>query len=378
MENSIIENWLSKVANSEQTRKSYLNKITQFSNYLKEHGLNIETLKEDYRQAKYKGEIEKERFLDNLKDVIDNYLAYVKTLNYSPMHERLLMSIISSFLKKGCGIKDIDIPMRKRAFVKYHNRDITKEEIRKILEHAGLRERAFFIMMCESGLRPSTLLQLRYKHIKDDYEKGIIPMRIILPSALLKDRIPDRFTFIGEDGYRILKEYLSVRGQLKDDDLLFTATKPGRVKGEIITESSLSNIFNKLVQKLGLDVSIGKAKPKGLKLYSLRKYFFNNMRCETTYKNFWFCHSSIDDHYLSSTDVETHRKMYMEGYKYLRIYEPSVNGKVSSLEDELKKAYQTIGQLQQIVTTLASNETISNILGKDKEKLLEQLKQLKQ
>jgi cell division protein FtsL len=68
----------------------------------------------------------------------------------------------------------------------------------------------------------------------------------------------------------------------------------------------------------------------------------------------------------------------MEGYKYLRIYEPSVNGKVSSLESELKKAYETIGQLQQIVTTLASNETISNILGKDKEKLLEQLKQLKQ
>ena len=377
MENSIIENWISKVCNSEQTKKSYLSKIEQFSKYLKEHGLNIETLKEDYRQAKYKGEIEKERFLDNLKDVIDNYLAYIKTLNYSPMHERLLMSIISSFLKKGCGIKDIDIPMRKRAFVKYHNRDITKEEIRKILEHASLRERAFFIMMCESGLRPSTLLQLRYKHIKDDYEKGIIPMRIILPSALLKDRIPDRFTFIGEDGYRILKEYLSTR-KLNDNDLIFAPIKAGRMKGEIITESSLSNIFNKLVQKLGLDTSIGKAKPKGLKLYSLRKYFFNNMRCETTYKNFWFCHSSIDDHYLSSTDVETHRKMYMEGYKYLRIYEPSVNGKVSSLEDELKKAYQTIGQLQQIVTTLASNETISNILGKDKEKLLEQLKQLKQ
>jgi integrase len=377
MENLVVENWLSKVANSEQTRKSYLNKIEQFSKYLKEQGLNIETLKESYREAKYKGEIEKEKFLDNLKDVVDNYFAYVKTLNYSPMHERLLMSIISSFLKKGCGIKDIDIPMRKRAFVKYHNRDITKEEIRKILEHASLRERAFFIMMCESGLRPSTLLQLRYKHIKEDYERGIVPMKITLPSALLKDRISDRFTFIGEDGYRILKEYLSTR-KLSDNDLIFAPIKAGRMKGEIITESSLSNIFNKLVQKLGLDTSIGKAKPKGLKLYSLRKYFFNNMRCETTYKNFWFCHSSIDDHYLSSTDVETHRKMYMEGYKYLRIYEPSVNGKVSSLESELKKAYETIGQLQQIVTTLASNETISNILGKDKEKLLEQLKQLKQ
>jgi len=232
--------------------------------------------------------------------------------------------------------------------------------------------------MCESGLRPSTLLQLRYKHIKEDYERGIIPMKISLPSSILKDRIPDRFTFIGEDGYRILKEYLSVRGQLKDEDLLFTATKPNRLKGETVTEQSFSNIFNRLVLKLGLDTSIGKGKPKGLKLYSLRKYFFNNMRCETTYKNFWFCHSSIDDHYLSSTDIETHRKIYAEGYKFLRIYEPSANNKVSNLEDELKKAYQTIGQLQQIVTTLASNETISNILGKDKEKLLEQLKQLKQ
>jgi integrase len=377
MENLVVENWLSKVANSEQTRKSYLSKIEQFSKYLKEQGLNIETLKESYREAKYKGEIEKERFLDGLQDVIEGYMAYVKTLDYSPMHERLLMSIISSFLKKGCGIKDIDILIRKRAFVKFHNRDITKEEIRKILEHASLRERAFFMMMCESGLRPSTLLQLRYKYIKEDFEKGVIPMKISLPSSILKDKIPDRFTFIGEDGYRILKEYLSTR-KLSDNNLIFAPIKAGRMKGEIITESSLSNIFNKLVQKLGLDTSIGKAKPKGLKLYCLRKYFWNNMRCESTYKSFWFCHSSIDDHYLSSTDIETHRKIYAEGYKFLRIYEPSANNKVSNLEDELKKAYQTIGQLQQIVTTLASNETISNILGKDKEKLLEQLQKLKQ
>jgi len=378
MINSTVENWLAKVSNSEQTKRSYLLRIQQFNEYLKNYGLDIENLKESYRTAKYKGEIEREKFLDTLKDIIESYMAHIKTLNYSPMHEKLIISIISSFLKKGCGIRDIDLTIPRRAFVKFHNRDITKEEVRKILEHANIRERAFFIMMVESGLRPSTLLQLRYKHIKNDYEKGIIPMKISLPSSILKDRIPDRFTFIGEDGYRILKEYLSVRGQLKDDDLLFTATKPNRLKGETVTEQSFSNIFNRLVLKLGLDTSIGKGKPKGLKLYSLRKYFFNNMRCETTYKNFWFCHSSIDDHYLSSTDIETHRKMYMEGYKYLRIYEPSVNGKVSTLEDELRKAYQTIGQLQQIVTTLASNETISSILGKDKEKLLEQLKQLKQ
>ncbi|MGC8870897.1 MAG: hypothetical protein ACP5PT_07405, partial [Brevinematia bacterium] len=62
-------------------------------------------------------------------------------------------------------------------------------------------------------------------------------------------------------------------------------------------------------------------KPKSLRLYCLRKYFWNNMRCDTSFRSYWFCHKSIDDHYITTTDIERHREEYLKGYEYLRIYE---------------------------------------------------------
>jgi len=52
----------------------------------------------------------------------------------------------------------------------YHNRDITKEEIVQIMVVIKLREKAFFAVMAQSGLRPHTIKQLRLKHL-DDLEK---------------------------------------------------------------------------------------------------------------------------------------------------------------------------------------------------------------
>jgi len=363
-----INIWLGKVAGSEETKNSYLLRIQNFGKYIKErYGLDIETLKEAYREAKYKGEMEREKFKDRLQDAIEEYLAYIKTLNYSNMHEKVIASIIASYVKKGCGIKDIEITIPRRAYPKWHNRDITKEEIRKILEHSSLRDKVFFLMMCESGLRPSTLLQLRYRHIKEDYEKNIIPMRIVLPSALLKDRIPDRFTFVGEDSVKLLREYLSTR-TLDDNTLIFAPERPKSVKREQITEEAMSQKFNRLVLKLKLDIPTQKGKPKSLRLYCLRKYFWNNMKCDTSFKSYWFCHKSIDDHYITTTDIERHREEYRKGYESLRIYETPLASKYLAPE-EFKKAvieYLKTEDGQRLVSEAIKNTLIptSEILKK--------------
>lgn len=337
-----------KVSNSKATVSNYEYRIRKFASYMKEHfNIDIETLKDAYREAKYKGEIEREKFLDRLHDAIEDYVCFFKTQGYTNMHVKVMVSIISSYIKKGCGIRDIDIDIPKRPFPIYHNRDITKEEIRKILEHCSLRDRAFFLMMVESGLRPSTLLGLRYKHIKQDFERNIIPMKIELPSELLKDRISARWSFIGEDGFKVLKEYLSARKDIGDNDFLFLPEKPSRVKAEVPSESAMSNKFNRIVLKLGLDTPLHKGKPKSLRLYSLRKYFFNNMKCDSAYRNYWFCHKSIDDHYISQ-DVQKHREEYAKGYKFLRIYEPSdIDVRIEALTRELKEKHQRIQELEE-------------------------------
>jgi len=340
---SDVNVWLDKVCYSDQTRRTYVQAIERFQHFAEQYGLNVEALKEAYRNAKYQGEREKEKFIDNLQDIVERYLSWLKKIGMPPIRLKHDMSVISSYLKKGCGIREVEVPIPRRVFVKYHNRDITKEEIRKILEHSSLRDKAFFIIMVESGLRPNTILQLKYKHIKEDFERGIVPMRILLPSEILKDRISSRFTFIGEDGFRILKEYLSTRMPLRDEDYLFVPEKPGKAKGETIGVTAMSQKFNKLVLKLRLDTPTEHRKPKSLRLYCLRKYFWNNMQCDTSFKSFWFCHSTIDDHYISTMDVERHRQEYMKGYPSLRIYEPMA-------------PYLTEEQIQQIVENYLKTE----------------------
>lgn len=336
-----------KVSNSDATRNSYQQRINAFAKYMKEHfKIDIEMLKDAYREAKYKGEMEREKFLDKLHDAIEDYVCFIKTQKFTNMHIKLVVSIVSSYVKKGCGIKDIEIDIPRRTFPIFHNRDITKEEIIKILDHSSLRDRTFFLMMVESGLRPSTLLALRYKYIKQDFEKNVIPMKIELPSELLKDRIEARFSFIGEDGFRLLKEYLTTRKGIGDNDFLFLPERPGSTKGEVPSESAMSNKFNRIILKLKLDVQIDKGKPKSVRLYNLRKYFFNNMKCDSAYRNYWFCHKSIDDHYIS-TQENKHREEYSKGYKFLRVFQSSdVDVKLEVLTNELKTRDQRIIDLE--------------------------------
>ncbi len=348
MEN--VTKWLSKFE-SEATRTHYQQTITDFSRYMKEKlGLDVETLKDDYREAKYKGEIDRQKFLDRLQDAVEDYVCIIKSRNYTNMVVKTYISTVASFIRKGCKIKDVEIDIPKRVYAEFHNRDITKEEIRKILEHASLRDRTFDLALVESGLRPSTLLQLTYDLIKQDYEANRVPMKIDLPSRILKDRISARWTFIGEDGARLLHEYLSTRKDIKDNDLIFVPERPGRAKGKTLTESAFSNKFNKLILKLGLDTPTEKKKPKSLRLYNLRKFFFNNMKTDSAYRNFWFCHKTIDDHYISQ-DVEKHREKYLEGYKSLRVFEPTENAQVDALTHELERSKEQIKKLEQQLET---------------------------
>jgi integrase len=341
-----VTNWLIKVSDIEGTRRNYTLRITDFAKYMKEaHSIDIETLKEDYRDARYKGEIEREKFIDRLQDAIEDYICVLKTRNYTNMHVKMGIAIVSSFIRKGCKIKDIDIDIPKRTYAVFHNQDITKEVIKKLLEHATLRDRTFFLFLAETGLRPSTALHLTYDLIKRDYEANIIPMKIDLPSKLLKDRISARWTFLGEDGFKVLKEYLSTRESIKDNDYIFAPERPTRMKAKVITESALSNKFNKLVLKLGLDASTEKGKPKSLRLYTLRKFFFNNMKADSAYRNFWFCHKTIDDHYIS-TQEEKHREEYLKGYKSLRVFEPNEDVRIQALANELEKTKKELEELR--------------------------------
>jgi uncharacterized coiled-coil protein SlyX len=181
--------------------------------------------------------------------------------------------------------------------------------------------------------------------------------------------VGDRWTFLGEDGFRELQNYLARRLPLNDNDFVFRSEKEGRVKGEQFSAASLSTKFNRLVQKLGIDKSTGqKGRPKQIRLHGLRKYFFNNLKTDQDYRNFWMGHSlSVDAHYISR-DVEEHRKRYTEGYPYLRLYESdplSIVNQLHERDEEIATLRGEVVELRDLVNK--QTETMQKLIERVKQ-----------
>jgi hypothetical protein len=125
---------------------------------------------------------------------------------------------------------------------------------------------------------------------------------------------------------------LSLRKDISDEDYIFVPDVPKRMRKKYLSPETFSNKFSKIVLKLGLDKQTEKGQPKELRLYCLRKYWFKYMKAESTFKNFWFCHKTVNDHYITR-DIEVHRQEYAKYYNDLRIYEPPLASKFLSPEE---------------------------------------------
>ena len=107
-----------------------------------------------------------------------------------------------------------------------------------------------------------------------------------------------------------------------------------------------------------LSESIGRGKPKALRLYNLRKYFRNNLRSvDSGFINFWMGHTDNADMHYVSMNAEEHRRRYSEGYQSLRIFEPSESGQMKILEKQLTDANKTIEELRQQIKQKEDNVT---------------------
>jgi len=183
-----------------------------------------------------------------------------------------MVTAVRSFFKYN------DLPLghipEVRAYVRYHNRDIDKKEIADILSVSHPRDRAFFAFMAQSGLRPTTLCKLRFKHIQRDFSSDTVPCQIDVPREIAKGKYQGYFTFIGPEAFRYLRNYLKTRDQLQPESYLFT--KHGTE--DPTTYSNMSIRFRKTALKLrkkGILQFTQEAirKPSEIRLYSLRKFF---------------------------------------------------------------------------------------------------------
>jgi integrase len=360
MENHWIHDWISKLE-SEATTRSYLRAIGVFSQYCQAQGASFDSVVEDWRAARDKDRRAEQRFQDKWQDLIRGYTTYLKTgyvprtgARLTPLTQRQWLTVVKSFFHEYKIPVDVDLP--RRACVLYHNRDFTKEQLRMILSRASQRDRAIFLVMAESGLRGGTVVSLKYWQIREDFEKDRIPLRILTPASTIKDHVGDRWSFIGEDGAKALREYLKPRLPLKAEDYVFASGKPSRVKGEQFTEASISTIFKRITDHLRMEKGSPIGKPGHYRLHGLRKFFFNNMMAPKEFRDFWMGHkiSGSDEHYITR-DPEKHREKYVQGYQQLRILEAlkpdtrEIDEKLAQKDREIQELRDRVEELSKVI-----------------------------
>lgn len=354
--NRWVMDWLFSRAEAESTKKHYLRNINLFAEFCQERGKDLYEIVSEYRAARRMGYESELDFTESWQDLVRAFSTDIKKSRYAPLTQKNVLATAKSFLSFYRIPVAVDLP--RRACVVYHNRDLSRENIKRILSKANQRDRTMWLLMAESGLRVGTTIHIRYWQIKEDFENDIVPMRILTPAESLKDHVGDRWSFIGEDGVGALKEYLAPRLPLNDQDFVFASNKPERMKGKQFSAASLSTIWRNIVRALKLEKGSAYGKPKHFRMHGLRKYFRNSMKSD--YRKFWMGHSlGVDEHYISR-DPEYHRKEYRKGYEQLRIYEstPTI---ITEITEQLKQKDMEIQQLRKEVEELKEN-ILSNII----------------
>lgn len=102
----------------------------------------------------------------------------------------------------------------------------------------NVRDRAAILVLFTSGLRQGTLRALCYRDIRQELEKGVVPLKIpVYPEMkkVVKDACKGNvpyYTFISQQAVDALKAYLreleAQVGKLGDDDVLFNGWKHDR------------------------------------------------------------------------------------------------------------------------------------------------------
>ena len=359
-----VDVWIGVVAyehsGSQATAFEYRHWLEVFCNFI---GKTPTEILEEYRRAPADEKVFdfKQKYANFLRDFI--FQQHGK--GYAKGSIRTMVSVVKSFFSHN------DLPLgrvpKARNTVKFHNRDITKEEVQRIQEASRPRDKAFFCMMAQSGLRPVTLCKLKLKHLEPDFSEGRIPCKIEVPQDLAKGRYRSYFTFMGPESMKYLRAYLAMRPGIGPDDYLFVAH--GRDKKA--DPHSLTRIFVRIIEKLrekGLIDFEQKqfGKPRSVRLYNLRKYFRKHAnQAGFEFVQFWMGHivkEGQDEHYRPR-DVEFHRQLYAEkAMPFLRL-ETATPTETEKTIMELRKQLDKVQPLIDFVEAFENPETLKNFLS---------------
>ena len=344
--------WLDTLAYSRSgslnTQRNYRRNFHIFLDFI---GKTADQILGDYEESSEK------KFKRKYALLLKAWIVSLRRKDYTNGSIRTMVGVVQSFFKYN------DLPLgyvpTAQNSSEFHNRDIEKSEISHLLAISRARDRAFFVVMAQSGLRPHELCKLQLRHLQPDLYNGTVPCKIEIPREIAKGKYHGYFTFIGAEAIKLLKDYLKSRANLTPESYLFT--KHGTEQPA--TPKAFTHKFERNIRKLKEKGLVDfkqkqKGKPAELRLYALRKFFRKfASHAGTDFVNFWLGHTlGVDIHYFSQ-DREFHRQVYKEkAMPFLRI-ERQIPTETEQTIKELRR------QLKETKKRLEERDKMLNVLN---------------
>lgn len=363
----LIQTWLDSVAlghsGAKNTETLYRYGFNLFLKYINAQPRDIA---QDYEQMPEK------LFRHKYAELLRSWSGHLKRQDLTPSSIGNYVKTVQSFFKHNDYPLGFVQSVQKR--VVYHNRDITREEILAILGMSAPREKAFYAIMAQSGLRPTTLCNLKIKNLEPDFSANRVPLKITVPEEIAKGKYHEYITFMAEDAARLLRDYLNTRRNLTAESLLFV----NYGTEDPMIYNSMSSLFRKAVRLLRekglMKYEQRKAdRPAEIRLYTLRKWF-RKMAIQAGFENvdYWMGHTGpgVDASYRPS-DPEFYRTIYAEkAIPFLRLEATTPSEVEKTMEAQAEQINLLRAELYNERTTRANlEERLGSI-----EKILAQMK----
>lgn len=213
----------------------------------------------------------------------------------------------------------LSMPYRRSRWSIYEERAPTPEELQKAISVADIRGKVIIALMAVGGFRNGTLVQLKYRHVKRDLEKGITPIHVHVEASITKGKRRDYDTFLNREASEYLKAYLVARknGTIGVPPEFFNDESPlisNCYKIRALDPRAISDIVRKLYVKAGLLTRNPKTRRYDLRTHSLRKFFLTqmvSMGVERDYIEYMLGHTLSSYHDVKMKGVDFLRGIYL-------------------------------------------------------------------
>lgn len=336
--NDILKTWFESNALEESTQKLYIKVIKSYCEFLNK------SIDEIYYSALAE---EKENvFLPERqyrRDIL-RYRNYLKERGNSPNTIKIHISALQSFFDAHY-IRTPKIKVKKGDVSLEQNFGylLSREEIKKMIDSCGSRDRAIIYMMALTGMSQKEVREFRLKKFVDiisrELKRQIRTMEdlfdcekeledVVLTIEMRREKRKYRYvTFLAPEATIAILNYLKERCYGRNDKIRIKNTFEGflfvSTQGSPLNDVTLSRIYSSAGKRVGFDESHEKGSYRPWRSHGMRRFFISTI-INVTHKheeaNFMAGHKvSNQDGSYWRVDFKELKKVYLDALPYLSL-----------------------------------------------------------